>query len=399
MNQAKTQPVRGLEGVIAAETKVGYVDGINGKLYYAGYDVDDLAQHATFEEVLYLLWNLKLPTQAELEQLHKQIIPEMTLPDPLLQWFRRIPKGLHPMVVLRSAVSDLALFDPEPDDNSLEATRRKAMRLVAKIPTIIAAIHRLQNGLDLPQPDPQKGLAYNFLRMFTGIEPTDYEAKTMDLILVLHAEHGFNASTFAGRVTASTLADIYGAVTSAIGTLQGPLHGGANQRVMQMLTEIEQPTEADHTKAAEEYIDGLLAQGKRIMGFGHRVYKVEDPRARHLRNRVERVCREDEGCNYYVMSQAIEDKSKKGKGHLSQCGLLLGYGTTRVGDPSRVLHHGFRRFSHCRVERTHHGTTCRQPVDPPSIPVHGTISPHIFADIRAIAISTSSTTKALAKQL
>jgi citrate synthase len=230
------------------------------------------------------------------------------LPGPLVRWFQRIPDGLHPMVILRSAVSDLALFDPEPNDNGPEATRRKAVRLVARIPVIIAGMHRIRKGEDLPPPDPSRSLAWNFLRMFTGKEPDDYSAGTMDLILVLHADHGFNASTFAARVTASTLADMYAAITTAIGTLQGPLHGGANQRVMEMLSEIGRPEDA------EEYVQGLIAKGQRIMGFGHRVYKVEDPRATHLRKRAGQVCREDQGCHYYVTSEKIEAKTKKEKG-------------------------------------------------------------------------------------
>jgi citrate synthase len=304
----ETTAIRGLEGVIAAETRVGKVDGVNGKLFYAGFDIDDLAEHATFEEVVFLLWNDRLPSQPELEAFRKELVSAMRLPAPLVDWFKRIPEGLHPMVILRSAVSDLALFDPEPDDNSPEATRRKAVRLVGGIPAIIAGIHRFRQGLDLPGPDPEKGIGFNFLRMFNGADPDEYNAKTMDLILVLHADHGFNASTFSARVTASTLADIYGAVTAAIATLQGPLHGGANQRVMEMLTEIGDPADA------EEYIEGLISKGQKIMGFGHRVYKVEDPRAKHLRKRAGQVCREDEGCYYFAMSQKIEEKTKKEKG-------------------------------------------------------------------------------------
>ncbi len=300
--------VRGLEGVIASETRIGMVDGVNGKLYYAGYEIDELAEQVSFEEVVFLLWHDRLPAEKELLAFRDQLVREMTLPPALQDWFRRIPADLHPMVVLRSAVSDLALFDPEAADNSAAATQRKAIRLVAKIPTIIAGIHRMRQGLDLPAPDLSQGIAFNFLRMFLGSDPSPYDAETMDLVLVLHADHGFNASTFSARVTASTLADIYGAVTSAIATLQGPLHGGANQRVMEMLTEI-----GDSGDVAD-YIDGLLAQGKRIMGFGHRVYKVQDPRARHLRKRAGQVCREDEGCTYFKMSETIEEKTLQEKG-------------------------------------------------------------------------------------
>lgn len=309
VDQARPVPVRGLEDVIAAETSVGYVDGVNGKLYYAGYEINDIARSSHFEECVFLLWNQRLPTRGELQKFRDELLPEMVLPPPLLQWFKRVPKGVHPMVMLRSGVSDLALYDPETEDNSAEANRRKALRLVAKVPTIIAAFHRIQNGQDLIQPDPKKTIPVNFLRMFTGRELSKDEAEAIELMFVLHADHGFNASTFSARVTASTLADMYAAITTAIGTLKGPLHGGANQRVMEMLEGIGSPNDV------EEYIDGMLSRGQRIMGFGHRVYKVEDPRARHLRKVAEKLCSEDsQTCRYYEISRRIELKVKQVKG-------------------------------------------------------------------------------------
>jgi citrate synthase len=301
--------VRGLEDVIAAETRIGYVDGVNGKLYYAGYDINDLAKYASYEECVFLLWNDRLPTKGELEDFRAELIPEMALPRPLVQWFKRVPRGVHPMVMLRSAVSDLALYDPETEDNSVEANRRKAARLVAKVPSIIAGFHRIYSGEEPVPPDPKRGIAVNFLRMFTGKEPDKKSREAIELMFVLHADHGFNASTFAARVTASTLADIYAAVTAAIGALKGPLHGGANQRVMEMLEGIGSPDEV------EEYINGMLARKEKIMGFGHRVYKVEDPRARHLRKYSEDLCGGDVACHpYYVISRRIEQQVKKTKG-------------------------------------------------------------------------------------
>jgi citrate synthase len=212
------------------------------------------------------------------------------------------------MVLLRSAVSDLALYDPEAEDNSAEANRRKAGRLVAKLPAIIAFSHCFQEKKKILDPDPNKGVAENFLRIFLGRELTKEEAQAIELMFVLHADHGFNASTFSARVTASTLADIYGAITSAIATLQGRLHGGANQRVMEMLSDIGTPEDV------EEYIDGLLAKKERIMGFGHRVYKVEDPRAKYLRNASKKLCAIDGQCSYVEMNAIIERKVKKEKG-------------------------------------------------------------------------------------
>ena len=301
-------PVRGLEDVLAAETRICYVDGVNGKLYYAGYDINDLAKKCCFEEVVYLLWNDELPTKKELAAFRTKLIPEMTLPGPLVQWFKRVPKGVHPMVMLRSAVSDLALYDPETEDNSQGANRRKAIRLVSRMSALIAGFHRISNKQEVVPPDLQKGIAYNFLYMFTGRRPSKEETEAMELMYVLHAEHELNASTFAARVTASTLADMYAAMTAAIGSLIGPLHGGANQKVMEMLSGIEEPTDV------EAYIDGMLAKGQRIMGFGHRVYKVEDPRTKHLRGYAEKLCRKDWGCGYYEISRHIEQKVKKAKG-------------------------------------------------------------------------------------
>jgi len=304
--KTRPEPVRGLEGVIAAETRIGYVDGAHGKLYYAGYDINDLARNCCYEECVYLLWNDRLPNQKELAEFRAELIPEMTLPNPLVQWFKRVPRGVHPMVMLRSAVSDLALYDKETEDNSVEANRRKAIRLVAGISAIIAGFHRIYNKKPPVAPDLNQGIAYNFLRMFNGREPTRDEVEAMELMYVLHADHGFNASTFAARVTASTLADIYAAITAAIGALKGPLHGGANQRVMEMLQGIESAEEVD------AYIDGLLDRGQRIMGFGHRVYKVEDPRARFLRRYSEKLCGGDS--RYYEISRRIENKVRKVKG-------------------------------------------------------------------------------------
>ena len=303
-DEVKSGAVRGLEGVIAADTRIGYVDGVNGKLYYAGYDVNDLAGKVCFEEVVFLLWNDRLPNRDELAELRKQLVAEIVLPKLLVQWFRRVPKGTHPMVVLRSAVSDLAIYDPEAADNSREANLRKAMRLVARIPAIIAGYYRtLHRGEVLP-PDPGKSLAENFLRIFLGREISREEAEAIELMFVLHADHGFNASTFSARVTASTLADIYAAIAAAIATLSGPLHGGANQRVMEMLNRI------GDASAVDEYIDGMLARKEKIMGFGHRVYKVEDPRARYLRKVSAALCERDRQCEYFEMSGLIEKRVK-----------------------------------------------------------------------------------------
>ncbi|HUT55369.1 MAG TPA: citrate/2-methylcitrate synthase [bacterium] len=307
-DEAKSVVVRGLEGVIAGETRVGYVDGVNGHLYFAGYEINELAGKVCYEEVVYLLHHNELPNQKQLTALRKELIAEMELPAPMLEWFKRVPKKTHPMALLRSAVSDLSMYDPDAEDPSLEANKRKALRLIAKIPVIIAGYHRIAEGAEILKPDPKKSLPENFLRMFLGRELVKEEIEAIGLMFVLHAEHDFNASTFAARVTASTLADVYAAITSAIATLQGPLHGGANQRVMEMLTDIGSPDDVD------EYLDGMLNRREKIMGFGHREYKVEDPRARHLRKVSARLCERDRACHYYKMSELIERKVVKEKG-------------------------------------------------------------------------------------
>lgn len=274
----------GLEGVIVGQSSLGWIDGENGELTYVGYDIDDLARHTTFEEVAFLLWNLRLPTQAELDELNAQLVAENDLGDYILGIIRNFPKDADSMAALRTAVSALALTDPEANDNSDEANRRKSIRMTAKIPTIIAAFDRSRKGLEIVAPRKDLSIAANFLYMLNGEEADDLRVRTLDAALVLHAEHGMNASTFAARVTAGTLSDIYSAVVSAIGTLKGASHGGANMRVMETLVEIEQ----SGVEPAEWVRRTLEAKG-RVMGFGHRVYKATDPRATVLRELADQI--------------------------------------------------------------------------------------------------------------
>ena len=267
----------GLEGVVVAETRLSKIDGEAGTLVYGGYSIEDLAEHTTFEEVCHLLWKGELPTRAELDELNEQLRSEYSLPDHVLDLIRAAPRDAHPMAVLRTAVSALGVHDPDAEDMSRESNLQKAIRLLAKMTTITAATARLREGQEPVSPREDLGLAANLLYMMNGEEPGDHEAHTMDVALILHAEHGLNASTFSGRVTIATLADLYSAVTSAIGTLKGPLHGGANERVMQMLRKVGS---ADN---AESWIQGALERKEKIMGFGHRVYRAVDPRAPILR--------------------------------------------------------------------------------------------------------------------
>ncbi len=270
---------QGLEDVVVSTSEICFIDGREGRLLYRGYDVDELVEHSSFEEVVYLLWHGGLPTRKELDEHTRSLAASATrrLPPKLVSILRALPRKTTPMEVLRTGVSALSAFDPDGDDNSREASLRKAVRLTARIPTLIAAWERIRRGRALVAPDPRLNLAANFLYMLSGRKPTPLAARTFDVALILHADHEFNASTFAARVTAATLSDMYSAITSGIGALKGPLHGGANEQVMRMVQQIGAP------ERAEAWIRKALAERARISGFGHRVYRVEDPRAKHLR--------------------------------------------------------------------------------------------------------------------
>jgi citrate synthase len=300
--------VRGLEGIIAAESSVSYVDGIHGRLLYQGYDIHDLADHTTFSEVVFLLWRGQLPTRAECDAFSAELVGEMRLPSQVLEMLKLTPPNSHPMAVLRSAVSMLANFDPDAENLSPEANWRKAKRLIAQVPTIIADLHRIRNGLPVLSPDPSFGLSANFLYMLRGTPPNKLESEAMRELMVLHADHELNASTFAARVIASTLSDMHSALSGAIAALKGSLHGGANQRVMEMILDIPDP------EMVQSYIAGMLENKKRIMGFGHRVYRTEDPRTPHLRKYSEQLCKARGQEQHYEISRRIERAVMDAKG-------------------------------------------------------------------------------------
>ncbi len=291
----------GLQDVVISTSAICSIDGQQGKLIYCGYDIRDLAERASFEEVVYLLWNGKLPKRAELEQLKQQFAENASVPPQIIDLLKSLPPAQHPMEALRTAVSALSLYDPESEDMSQEANQRKALRLTAQMATIVAAYARLREGKEAIPPDASLSHAANFLYMLKGERPEKEETRWFDIALILHADHSFNASTFAARVTASTLSDMHSAITSAIGTLKGPLHGGANERVMRMLLEI------DTLDKAEGYVRNLLAHRQKIMGFGHRVYHTKDPRATILRKMSEELGRRRGQPKWFVISQAIED--------------------------------------------------------------------------------------------
>ncbi|MBI4339482.1 MAG: citrate (Si)-synthase [Chloroflexi bacterium] len=275
---SKVEIRRGLMGVYFDRTESCFIDGTVGKLLYRGYDIHELAELSTFEEVIHLLLYGKLPTQKELDAFDKALRADRDIPDDVLDIISKVKNG-HPMDVLRTAVSALSAWDPDVKDNSEAAIIRKGLRLTAKAPTIVAAHSRIRQGLQPVKPNPNLNHAGNFLYMLFGKMPSEEEIHIMDVDFILHAEHGSNASAFAARVAASTQTDLHSAVVAGIATLKGPAHGGAAEEVMKMAEEIGQP------EKAEGYARNLLDHGGRVMGFGHRVYKAEDPRARHLRER------------------------------------------------------------------------------------------------------------------
>lgn len=300
---------RGLEGVIATDTRLGDVRGQEGQLVYCGYDINELAGKASFEEVIYLLWHNKLPNRSELAELKKQLAAERQLPDQVIEFLKTTPRTALPIDVLRTAVSMLGLHDIMLTlDQSLEATRRRAISIMAKVGVIIAYFHRARNGLELPPVRQDLSEAGHFLYLLDGKEPSQKKTETLDVAFVLHAEHGMNASTFSARVTISTLTDIYSAITAAIGTLKGPLHGGANEGVIHMLQEIGTPDKVD------AYIEQALAQKKKIMGIGHRVYKVLDPRAPILKAMAVQLSSELGEAKWIEMSERIAALMKEKKG-------------------------------------------------------------------------------------
>jgi citrate synthase len=303
---------KGLEGVVAAETAISHVYGEDGRLNYAGYEIEDLAENVTFEEVCHLLWYGELPKQAEHDRLLERLIDGARVEERVLDVVRLAPKEAHPMATLRTAISALSMTDPDAEDNSPEANERKAVRLTGQAITLTAAIERIRNGKDPVAPRSDLTLAGNFLYMLRGDQPDELKTRIIDAALTLHAEHGMNASTFAARVTAGTLADMHSAITSATGTLKGPLHGGANERVMEMLLEIDQPEQA------EQYVRDKLAQREKIMGFGHRVYRTLDPRAPILKKLAEQLTARGGDTRWLDIAERIqktmrEEMDRKGK--------------------------------------------------------------------------------------
>lgn len=299
---------KGLEGVVANSTSLSDVLGQEGILIYAGYDINEIAGNASFEETIHLLWHGELPNSVQLDSLCKKLRASRELPQQVIDFLQNAPKNAGPMDVIRTAVSMLGLYDTNPKDESTEANYGRSISITAKIPVITAYLHRARNGLDLPPVRTDLGEAAHFLYLVNGTEPTAEAAQTLDVAYVLHADHGMNASTFSARVTIATLSDMYSAITSAIGTLKGPLHGGANEGVIHMLQEIGSEDKVD------AWVEEKLEQKKKIMGIGHRVYKVLDPRAPHLREMAILLSNQLGEPKWIRMSERIASIMKERKG-------------------------------------------------------------------------------------
>lgn len=296
---------KGLEGVVVAESKTSLVNGQEGKLVYQGYSIETLAENALYEEVAFLLWNERLPNRAELENLRAAIAAEAALPDLIISHLKSYPRRADPMAVLRTAVSALALTDPDSEDNSMEANRRKAVRLTGQITTICAAWNRIRQGLEAVAPRKDLNLAQNFMYMLTGQEPDPVASAAINTYLVLLAEHGMNASTFASRVTVATGSDMHSGVVSGIGTLKGPSHGGANAEAMRMFLEIGEP---EHV--ANWFKTHIKEGERRIMGIGHRIYKALDPRAAILERHAEALARSSGNEKWFQIAKQLADTAR-----------------------------------------------------------------------------------------
>jgi citrate synthase len=298
--------VRGLRDVAACQTHLSFVDPL-GALYFVGYDLDRLIGRVNYEEVIHLLIFRKLPDKIELEAIRQKLLSEMKVPKQILNNIKESPPNAHPMQLLRTSISQLGEYDENPNEFSDAVNVDRAISLVAKVPTLVSAIYRIRNNEEFLSPKTDYSFSENFLYMFRGKPANEEEKDAIDRYMILHADHGLNASTFAARVTASTLSDVYSSVTSAVGALRGKLHGGASERVMSMLSNV------NNVKDVEDYIQGLLFDGKKIMGFGHRIYRVNDPRSRHLRKISKALCQQINRMELYYTARKIQNVVHKEK--------------------------------------------------------------------------------------
>ena len=318
--------VKGLEDIVAGQSSICFIDGQEGKLLYRGYDIEDLSVHSSYEETAFLLWHGHLPTASELHTFSTELASKRSVPKEVLSILSSLPKNVDAMDALRVCVASLGVYD-DPMYTSLE----KALSISAKMGTMVAAIHRHKHDQDFIAPSEDLGYSSNLLHMFTGIKPTKEDERLMDVILILHADHELNASTFTARVIASTLSDVYSAVTGAIGALKGPLHGGANEKVIEMTIEIGTP------ENAESYVDALLAKRQKITGFGHRVYKTMDPRARILKEMAHQFIRSEKEKKVFQILDKTEEMMKEWKNLYPNVDLYSGLALNHVGIPSYMF--------------------------------------------------------------
>ena len=300
MSTAQSTFSKGLEGVIAAQTEMSFINGTEGILEYVGIAIGDLASQSSFGETVFLLWNKRLPTAEELKTFSMNLRSQYGLCDSLKARIKACPVDAEPMHVIRTMISSMAMDDPSPNDNTVEAAREKSLAILATAPAIVAAFDRHRRGLEIIDPDPSLNFAGNFLYMLNGEKPTDAMIRAFDICMITHADHGLNNSTSAARVVISTLSDVYSAITAAVGSLRGPLHGGANEGVMKMLNQIPS------VDAAEAHVMKMIANKERIMGFGHRVYKSKDPRASELMTLAKQLAEDTGNSEFYEKSHAIE---------------------------------------------------------------------------------------------
>ena len=355
------QPPKGLEGVVATTSGVCYIDGDQGVLAYRGIDVHELADNSTFEETCYLLWSGRLPTRNELKEIRDRLAEERKMDPAIVSLLRSAPKHVVPMDVLRTAVSALAFYDADERKNDHEANLRKSIRLTSQVPMIVAAYDRLRKGKPVVEPDKSLSHAANFLLMLNGERPTPTAERALDIALILHADHELNASTFAARVTAATLSDMHSAIVSAIGCLKGPLHGGANEAVFHIL-------EAINSSGSDpvEYVKRMLAQKKKIPGFGHRVYHTEDPRATHLRKMSEDLGKSSGQAKWFDMVSCHRTLCEGRKEAQRQRRFLFRLHLSHPGNRRGSVYTGVRGITNQRMDRPCDRATRRQPPDPSS---------------------------------
>ena len=367
------QIMKGLKDVYLDTSEASFIDGQEGKLLYRGYNIHDLAEHSTFEETAYLLLYGSLPNKQQLAGFDRTLRANRILPDEIIQVLDLV-KNSHPMDALRTGISALAAFDPDVNDSSPEAAVRKAVRLTAMSPTIACTHHRLRQGLEPVAPDPELNHAGNFLKMLFGELPLQETVDLLDVDFILHAEHGANASAFAARVTASTMSDLHAAVTTGIGVLKGPWHGGAAEEVMKMALDI------GHPENAEEYARNILDSGGRIMGFGHRVYKAEDPRARHLRERSRALGEKMGQPEWFQILTYLEEKVMvpyRSRGIFVNVDFFAGSIYYLLGHPRGPVHLHLRPGPHPRLGPPVHGAIPRQHSHPASAGVLGRHGPGV----------------------